>query len=637
MPSNMTEVAKATVTIIPNMQGAQKTITDELTGGAESAGAAAGKKAGKGFGTELSNTLGGVGKALTKTVTVPVMAIGAASVAAFKEVDAGMDTIVKKTGASGEALEDMETILKNIATTIPTDFATAGEAIGEVNTRFGVTGQDLEDLSTKFIKFAELNDTNVSASVDNVSKALAAFGLDASEAGTMLDALNTVGQNTGVSVDTLAQLMSQNAMSLQEMGLSAYDAAMFLGQVDMAGLDTSTMMTGLRTAMAGAAEDGVSLSDVLSEFSGVMQGNGTEADKLAAAYELFGTRAGGAIANAVENGTLDLTNFGQSIDDFSGSVEESFEATLDPIDSFNTLLNELKILGADIMTVAGPSIESALESVGEVVKSVTEWWGGLNEGTQDFIIKAALVVAALGPVLTTLSALNGWVIVVIAAIAGIIAIITNWGAISEWFAGVWQSVCNWVSNAWDNLKETATNTWKNIKESITNFMTGIKNKITEIWNKIKMKTAEVWEGIKSAITKPIEKAKEKISEIIDRIKEFFSGLKLELPKIKLPHFTIEGEFSLSPLRVPHLAIDWYAKAATEGAIFNTPTIIGVGDAAQPEMLIGQDTLRDMIGSAGTQNITLNVYGAEGQNVRELAHLVMEELQFAVDRKEAAFA
>lgn len=614
--ADMIEVARATVTIIPNMSGAQKTIAEEMGGAAESAGDSSGKKAGKSFGSSLKSTMGNVGKEMTKSFTVPIAAGAAGAVAAWKEVDAGMDTIVTKTGATGDSLAEMEEIMRSVATTIPTDFNTAGAAIGEVNTRFGATGQELEALSTKFIKFAEINGTDVSSSVDAVSSAMAAWGLESSSAGDMLDALNVVGQNTGVSVDTLSSLLSTNAASLQELGLTAYDAAAFLGQVDMAGLDTSTMMTGLRTAMKVATEDGTSLSQVLSDFQLVMEGNGTEADKLAAAYELFGTKAGGAIANAVQNGTLDLETFGGSLSDFSGSVETTFDSAVDPLDQFNATMNQLKLLGADIVTEVGPSIATALDKVGTMIKKVTDWWNGLNDGTQQFILIGAGLLAVLGPLISTIASMNPVVLAIIAAVTAVVAVIKNWGAISEWFRDVWHNVCEAVSNIWNNLKTSLSNIWNNIK-----------NTATTVWNRVK-----------EAITKPIEAAKNKISEIIESIKGFFSGLKLELPRIKLPHFSIQGSFSLSPPSVPHLAIDWYAKAATQGAIFNSPTIIGVGDASQPEMLIGQDTLRDMIGDAvGDQNITVNVYGAEGQNVRDLARVVVEEMQNAINRKEAIYA
>ena len=138
------------------MAGAQQKITDDLTKAADPAG----KKAGAAAGTSMSEALGkkmtGAGKMLSAGLTALLTAAGTAAVASWKEVDAGLDTIVKKTGATGEAFDDMRQILKNITGDIPTDFETAGAAIGEVNTRFGSTGEELERLSSQFIKFVNL-------------------------------------------------------------------------------------------------------------------------------------------------------------------------------------------------------------------------------------------------------------------------------------------------------------------------------------------------------------------------------------------------------------------------------------------------------------------------------------------------
>ena len=81
-----------------------------------------------------------VGDSMTKNLTAPIVAVGTASVVAFNKVDEGMDSIASKTGATGQALEQMQDIAKDIATTIPVGFKEAGDAVGEVNTRFGVTG-----------------------------------------------------------------------------------------------------------------------------------------------------------------------------------------------------------------------------------------------------------------------------------------------------------------------------------------------------------------------------------------------------------------------------------------------------------------------------------------------------------------
>ena len=117
----------------------------------------------------VGDKMSSVGDSLTKNVTAPIAAIGAASVAAWNEVDAGLDIIIKKTGATGDALEDMQSVLESVSTTIPVSFEAAGSAIGEVNTRFHATGDELEELSLLFLKFAEINDTDVSGAVDSVS------------------------------------------------------------------------------------------------------------------------------------------------------------------------------------------------------------------------------------------------------------------------------------------------------------------------------------------------------------------------------------------------------------------------------------------------------------------------------------
>lgn len=410
------------------MQGAQQKITDDLTKAADPAG----KKAGAAAGTSMAEAIGkkmtGAGKALSTTLTAPIKGVGEASVAAWKEVDAGLDTIVTKTGASGEALDGMRQILKNITGDIPTDFETAGAAIGAVNTRFGVTGEALETLSSQFIKFAEINGQDVSGSVDSVSKMMAGFGLEAKDAGRILDALNTVGQQTGVDVGQLADTVAANAKQFQEMGLSAEEAAAFLGQASMAGLGTSDAMMGLKTAMKKASEDGISLSNALAGFKKVMQSNASESNKLAAAYELFGSKAGAAIENAVSNGTLNLSDFSASLGDFKGSVSETFEGTLDPMDQFTTTMNDLKFLGAELVESAGPMLVDILGGVTDGVEKLTDAWDGLSPDMQKTILKVAGIAAAVGPMLVIGGKVIGGVSAISSGLSGLSGMIGGLGS-----------------------------------------------------------------------------------------------------------------------------------------------------------------------------------------------------------------
>lgn len=226
--------------------------------------------------TEVGNKISSVGDSLSKGLTAPITALGAASAKAWSEVDEGMDTIIKKTGATGEALEGLTQVAENIATSIPTSFDEVGNAVGEVNTRFGLTGDELEDLSKQFIEFADLNGTSVSTSIDNVQAAMAAFNLDATEAGTVLDILNKAGQDTGISVDTLASNLLTSASAMTEMGFDINEAAGFIANLEKNGVDASSTMSGLKKAFANAAKDGISMEDALKDLETSLKDTSSE-------------------------------------------------------------------------------------------------------------------------------------------------------------------------------------------------------------------------------------------------------------------------------------------------------------------------------------------------------------------------
>lgn len=347
-----------------------------------------------------------VGENMTKYVTGPIAAAGAASVAAFTEVDDAMDTVIKKTGATGEALEGMQKSVENLATTLPTSFDEAANAIGEINTRFGLTGQELEDLSGQFIKFAQLNNTTVSDSVDRTQRLMAAFGVETKDASKILDILNKTGQKTGISVDKLSDLMTTNAASLQEMGLSAAGAAEFLGAVEMSGADVSVVMRALNAANKKAAKDGKSLNTVLEEFSKTMSSNVSETEKMQAAIELFGSKGGPAIYNAAKQGTLGLDGLTASLDSAAGSVTKTFEGTLDGVDNWKMAMNEVKLLGSDIGGILSEFAGPVLTKVRDALKEAVGWWRGLNEQQQENIIKVAGIIAAIGPAVTVVGKLT---------------------------------------------------------------------------------------------------------------------------------------------------------------------------------------------------------------------------------------
>lgn len=515
----------------------------------------------------FSDKTGQIGSSLNKNVTAPVAAAAGGVMAAWSQVDEGMDIIVQKTGTTGDALEGMQNSARNIAKSIPTDFETAGSAVGEVNTRFHLTGKELEDLSTKFVEFSSLNDTDVSSSIDSVQKALEAFGLGAEDAGAMLDTMNKVGQDTGISMDSLSQLMVTNAASLKELGMSAADAATFLGQCETSGVDTSAVMTGLKKALTNASGEGKTMKEALSELQNTMLNAETSADAYNAAVDLFGSKAGPTLAEFCKDGKLNFEDLGASLDDNLGSVENTFNATLNPADQFKVTLNQLKDAGFDVGNALGPVLAECLQVVTPILKDLIESWNSLSPETQEMIIKCALLAAVLGPVFSIVSKVSGGISSVISVGAKVAPVMSKAKTAFGAFNAVLKA--NPVL-----LVVIAVTTLIAILVTLYNKCEWFRNGVNAVFG-----------GIKSFI-----------AGVVDSIKGFLS-FDWKLPKIKLPHFKIKGGFSLTPPKTPKFSVDWYAK----GGILNSPTIFGTngnslmgGGEAGKEAVLPIDLLRSYI-------------------------------------------
>ena len=384
----MIEVAKATVTIIPNMEGSQRTITEDLTGVASSAGTKAGAAAG-------TNMAKGIGKAIAGTAIAAKVGKGIAD--SWKEVDSAMDTVAVKTGATGAALDELGDSMKKVASSIPTDFEKAGDAVGEVNTKFQVTGEELETLSAQFVKFATINNSDVSDSVDTVANTLAAFGQDASSASDVLDAMNAAGQATGIGMEELGNALQKNAPAFKQMGMSAQDAAGLMATFNAAGVTTADTSIALRTALKVASKEGITMSEAIANFGDTMRSTAPETVKLQHAMLLFGSKAGASIYNAFANGKISAEDFAAAMADVSGNVSSTFEATLDPTDRFQQAMNGLKTIGAELVEAMAPAFNTIANVAIPAIQAAAEGFSALPDGVKTAIVAFAGVVAVAGP------------------------------------------------------------------------------------------------------------------------------------------------------------------------------------------------------------------------------------------------
>ena len=502
-------------------------------------------KVGEAFGN-VGDKLTTVGTKLT-TVSAGIVGMGTASVAAAKDLDSGYDTIITKTGASGEALEGLQETANNVYGSMAVDMDDVGIAIGEVNTRFGATGTELETLSTQFLQFAQINDTDLNTAIDSVDSIMLKFGVDSSQTANVLGLLTKAGQDSGISMETLESSLQTNGAALQELGFDLTESVNLLAQMEASGVDTSTAMAGLKKAVANATKEGLSADEALTQTIDSIKNASSETEALQIATELFGNKGAAEMASAIRDGRLSVDDLSESLSDYGDVVETTFNETKDPWDDATVAANNLKLAAADLGTSLLTTLQPMITSVVQKVKEFTEWFKNLNESQKQTIIKVAAVVAAIGPMLViigkictgissiinvvkmaqpVMAALNAVlaanpIILIVAAIAALIAAFVLLYNKCEWFRNgvnaIWEAIKTAFLTAFNAIKDFFTVTLPNAFNSIIDF---VKNN----WQALLLFIVNPFAGAFALLYNNCDAFRAFIDNFVQKIKEFFQGL-----------------------------------------------------------------------------------------------------------------
>ena len=439
-------------------------------------------EAGGGF-TVFKGVLADLAATAIKAVIEGLKDLGEAAVEAYKEFDEGEDNIIKRTGATGEAAQELMDSYKAVSSSVVGDLGDIGDAIGEVNTRFGITGDELTDVSTKFLKFAELNGTDVAGSIDRVQSFMTAFGLSVEDTGEVLDILNKAAQDTGVPMDQLMSSLQSNATALQEMGFNINTATGFLANLEKNGVNSSEVLTGMKKALQNATKEGKPLNEALAELQEKMAGAESDTEAAQYAMELFGNKTGPALAKALQEGRLSFDELSNSVDGFEGSIDGTYDAVMGAEDAFTLLGQTLKV------------------SVGETIAQFLE-----QNGPEIEAFMNAMAKVIIPSIVGALSALLSIITLVIQLFAeGWNMIKSAWEAAPGFFRDLWEGIKAVFEAAPAWLSETFGRAWEAIKQKFSGWAAFWSGLWTQVKNKFTGLGTALGNAISSAVKSGVNK------------------------------------------------------------------------------------------------------------------------------------
>lgn len=570
--------------------------------------------------------------------------IGEAAVEMAGDFSEASATIVEGTGASGEALDGLNRSAKAAFGSIAdadADLNSISAILAELNTRFGVTGDEAEDLTRKVSNFAQHTGTDGVGAVDSIADIMHRWGLDMEDVDGLLDDLTTANQSCQMSVDQLSGYLVNNSTQFQELGYSTEDALAMLISLSDGGANVGTVMSGLTKGVGnlsevtddvpGAFQDAVNAIAECGSVSEALQAQVGDTGKTV--EEIFGKKAAQELATNIQNGSFSIEGWTQALQENDGALQSTTENATTMQDAMSQAANNVSLaLGSTF----APAIAAVVTQVAQVITQVAQVVQDspmlqavvMGVAVALGILAAALAISAVIQGVTTAFGMLNTVLLanpiflVVTAIAALVAALiyaynnceefraivnAAFAAVRNVATNVFTSVRNTVTTVFNTISSiarsisaTLSSVWNGIRTTASTVWNSIRSTASSIWNSIRSTASSVWNGIRTAITNPIEAASNTVQGIINRIKGFFPiSIGRIMSNLKLPHFSISGEFSLNPPSVPHFDIDWYAK----GIVFNAPTLIptmngvkGVGEAG-PEAVSPISVLQTYVGSA----------------------------------------
>ena len=541
------------------------------------------------------------------------------------------------------------------------------DTVNEYSVQFENAGYSAEDMFNMLANGVDAG----TWSVDKLGDAVKEFNIRASD-GTVGDAIKENAKAFGMTKTEAEALASQ----VENGSVGAYQK--LADQLRSVDDDTQRYQLGVEmfgTMWEDLGEDAVfALLDTQGQIStttdAMGQLNAVKYDDLGSAIEGIKRNLQVSVAEPIKNEVMPAVNefvqdvdwegVGQTIGEVMGVAIDAFFAFVDGVKQAVQWMQEHKTLCAVIATAIG--VVAAAITAYNVVQGIKAAMDAAQVTTIWALVaahaaQAAAAIAAVAPYVLIVAAIT-------AVIAIIVLCIKHWDDIKAACSRAWESIKNATSKAWTSIKTAISNAWNSIKSAVSSAIENVKSKVQSVWNSVKSVTSSAWNavkstvasvwngikstvsgainGVKSTISSGLNAAKSTVSNVLSSIKSKFSSIwencktivsnainkiksffnfSWELPKIKLPHFSITGKFSLNPPSIPKFSVSWYKDGAifTKPTLFNTPYgMKGVGEAGA-EAVLPIEKLEDYISGAIDKTMNAVNLNALANAIEDLAN------------------
>lgn len=350
-----------------------------------------------GFADTAGTALAGAGALAGGAALAGIAALGAGAVVAGRQLyDLGAqfddlsDSLQVSTGLSGAALDQLKGSVETLGTTnVPSTFADIGDVAAEVTRNLHLTGQPLEDITSRL---ANLDRMGQSVNVRALGKAFRGFGVDVEAQVPSLNALYEASTQSGLSIDDIVGSVVKGGPALRQLGLSFGESAALAAQLEDAGLDVDKMLSGgLTKSLAALAKDGQTGQDALTGTIGEVQrliqvGDIAGAQNLT--NKLFGAKGGLQFFEAIQSGALDLQSLSNSLNQTGLDINDVSDDTADWSERWQLLKNEtaeaLEPLAGRVFDGINTELGNLADMVSENKDSIVDAFVAIADGTITF-------------------------------------------------------------------------------------------------------------------------------------------------------------------------------------------------------------------------------------------------------------